>query len=342
VETVLGEDAPLFMAYFSVTEQGNFEDPHHPEFGRRNVLSTPRPAEEVAADLSIAPAEFEAKLVEMREKMLAARELRVKPGLDDKMLASWNGLALAAYAEAARVMGDAHYRDIAEKNATFLREKLWGGERLLHSYKGGTAKVGGMLEDYAYVGLGLVELYRATGELEHLEWAKQLFAVILERFHDDDAGGFFETPADGEELILRQKSFFDAATPSGNGAVALLGLWLGRYYVREDWERVAAEVIAQVADHLLQAVTGFGTILQALEFLMSPPRGCHRWACGRAGATQREAAQLHAVGHAAPTADTTDSHASRSRPPPDGRTLACLCENRITTCPASAQGWRGS
>ncbi|HEX6031265.1 MAG TPA: thioredoxin domain-containing protein, partial [Tepidiformaceae bacterium] len=163
VEEVLGEDAPLFMAYFNVTEQGNFEDPHHPEFGRRNVLSTPRPAEEVASELGMSHPEFEGKRIEMREKMLAARERRVKPGLDDKMLASWNGLALAAFAEAARVLGDSHYRDISERNATFLREKLWDGERLLHTYKGGTAKVSGMLEDYAYVGHALVELYRLTG-----------------------------------------------------------------------------------------------------------------------------------------------------------------------------------
>ena len=131
-----------------------------------------------------------------------------------------------------------------------------------------------MLEDYAYVGLGLVELFKLTGELRHLEWARELFETALREFRDPDQGGcgFFEAPASGEALIVRQKSFFDAATPSGNGAMALLALWIGRYYVRPEGEHVAREVVNQVHDHLLQAPTGFGTLWQAVEFLLAPHR----------------------------------------------------------------------
>jgi uncharacterized protein YyaL (SSP411 family) len=339
VEAALGEDVPLFLAYYNVTTQGNFEDPHHPEFGRRNVLSTPRPIEEVAAELGFDTAVAEARLVEMREKMLAARELRVKPGLDDKILASWNGLALAAFAEAARVLGDDHYRAIAEQNALFLMAKLWDGERLRHTYKKGQAKVDGLLEDYAYVGLGLVELYKLDGQLAHLDWARSLLDIIRARFRDPESGGFFESPEDGEALIIRQKSFFDAATPSGNGATALLALWLGRYYNHADYEAVAPEVMRQVSDHLLQAVTGFGTILQALEFASTPPRELVIVGEPAARAPlEREAAQRFLPWLAlAPTVDGRGLPMFEGRESvPGGTAMAYLCENMVCGLPVSS------
>ncbi|MGH2609076.1 MAG: thioredoxin domain-containing protein, partial [Tepidiformaceae bacterium] len=332
VEAVLGEDAPLFLAYYNVTTEGNFEDPHHPEFGRRNVLSTPRPIEEVAGELGIEDVEAEARLVGMREKMLAVRELRAKPGLDDKGLASWNGLALAAFAEAARVLGDEQYRAVAEQNAVFLMAKFWDGARLRHTYKKGKAKVDGLLEDYAYVGLGLVELYKLDGQLAHLDWARALLDIILERFRDPETGGFFESPEDGEALIIRQKSFFDAATPSGNGATALLALWLGRYYNRADYEAVAPEVLRQVSDHLLQAVTGFGTILQVLEFAASPPRELVIVGQPAARAPlEREAAQRFLPWLAlAPTADGRGLPMFAGREKAPARAArAYLCENMV-------------
>ncbi len=157
-------------------------------------------------------------------------DLRVPPGLDDKILASWNGLALAAFAEAARVLGEPGWRAIAERNAAFVRAKLRSDGGLLHTYKNGRANVAGMLEDYAYYALGLVELFKLTGDLTHLDWARELFDVIAAAFHDDALGGFFETADGGEQLVLRQKSLFDAATPAGNSAAALLALWLDRYF----------------------------------------------------------------------------------------------------------------
>src|SRR5690606_37902971 len=132
------------------------------------------------------------------------------------------------------------------RNAAFLRERMGQDGRLLHAYKAGAAKVDGLLEDYAYVGLGLLDLWRATGEHEHLEWARALFEAALERFRADD-GTFYESPADGEALLLRQKPFFDSPTPSGNASMALLGFWLGRAFGRSEWEQVARDVVSAVA-----------------------------------------------------------------------------------------------
>jgi len=272
IEEVLGFEAPLFCAAYGVTTEGNFHDPHHPELTGRNVLSRMAPLEQVAGSFGLTADEAARKLDGLRARLLAERARRAAPGLDDKVLTSWNGLALAAFAEAARVLDDTTYRVAAERNAAFVRETLCADGRLLHSYCAGQARIAGMLEDYANYGLGLVEMYKLTGDLAYIEWARELFEVILRDFHDAEQGGFFETGAGGEELLLRQRPLFDAAAPSGNGAAALLALWLGRYSARPEWERVAVEAIGLVADFLAKNPTGFGSLLQCVEFLLAPPR----------------------------------------------------------------------
>jgi len=273
VAAVLGDDdAALLNAVFAVTPDGNFLDPHHPELGRRTVLSRPRPLDAVAAERGIAVDELEGRVAGWRDRMWRAREERVHPGLDDKVLTSWNGLALAAFAEAGRVLDDERYREIARRNAGFVRARLWRDGRLRHVSTRGEARIDGMLEDYAYYGLGLVELYRATGEIDRLRWAAELFEAARERFRDPERGGFFESPADGERLVLRQKPLFDAATPSGNGAMAMLGFWLARYFERPEWEEAVGEVAALVREQLARSPSGFGSVLQALELTLAPRR----------------------------------------------------------------------
>ena len=279
LSAVLGDDdAPICGAVYGVTEGGNFQDPHHPEFGRRNVLSRYRPLGEIAREFGLDEGELEARLPGWRAALLAERERRIWPGLDDKVLTSWNGLALAAFAEAGRVLGDERYLGIARRNAEFVRGSMWQaagdgpGGRLLHSWKDGVAKIDGLLDDYACYGLGLIELYRATGDLDHLRWAAELLEEILGRFGDAEGGGFFESPEDAERLILRQKPLFDAATPSGNGATALLAFWLGRYFGRAEWEGVAREVVAEVSARMAEGAGGFGSLLQVVELLIAPPR----------------------------------------------------------------------
>ncbi len=273
IEELVGrEEAALVNAFHGVTEAGNFADPHHPEFGRRNVLSAPAPIEEVADDLGIEPGPMQSRLSAARDRLLAEREKRVKPGRDDKILTSWNGLALAAFAEAFRVLRDEKYRVTAERNAAYVQAQLWQNGRFHHVYTAGVAKVDAMLEDYSYYGLGLIELYKATGDLDHLEAARHMFENIMERFHDSNDGGFFDTAHDAESLILREKSYFDGPTPSGNGATITLAVWLGRYYAKPEWETVAAEVVRQVQRQVIQAPTGFGSVLTATEIILSPHR----------------------------------------------------------------------
>ena len=336
---VLGDGAPLAAAWYGVTAGGNFSDPHHPALVGRSVLSQRQAPEGVAAQFGLdVPALLE-NVELLRTKLLAARSERVKPGLDDKMLTSWNGLALAAFAEAARVLQDPSYRDVAEHNATFLKHNAWRKGRLLHTYKAGVAKVEGLLEDYAYVGLGLVELFKLTGDLAHLEWARELFETAQRDFRDAEQGGFFESSAVGEALIVRQKSFFDAATPSGNGAMALLALWIGRYYVRPEGEHVAREVVNQVHDHLLRAPTGFGTLWQAIEFLLAP----HREVAIVGQPAARQPLEVEVARAYRPwlaVAPSTDGH---GLPIFEGRgtsgaALAYVCEDMVCQLPVSTAG----
>jgi uncharacterized protein len=270
VEEALGADTALFNRCFGVTPSGNFHDPHHPELVGRTVLTRRYDETNIAREFGISGDALESRLDELREQLFKVRQHRVPPGLDDKVLTSWNGLALAALAEAARVLGDQHYHELAIRNAAFVRQAMWDGARLLHTWKGGVARIDGMLEDYVFYGLGLIELYKLTGDLAHLEWARELWEIVLRDFRDGENGGFFEASRSGEKLLFDQKSFFDAATPSGNGSAAQLGWWLGRYYDRPEWEAVVHEVVAQVQQHLLSAVTGFGAIWQAIELIHAP------------------------------------------------------------------------
>ena len=265
---------------YGVSDEGNFSDPHHPELVGRNVLTRARPIEEVAAELGEPTEAGAARLDALRARLLEARALRIPPHRDDKLLASWNGLALAALSEAARVLGEPRDLARAEELAALLWEELRDGDRLLHVRRGEGAEraaVAGMLEDYAYVGLGLVELYRAGGDLTQLARAEELGARLVELFHDGEGGGFFDTAADAERLILRQKTTSDQATPSGNGAAAQLLAWLARYGASPEDEPLAREQLAGEAVALAQKLmvehpTGFGSAWIARALLAAPHR----------------------------------------------------------------------
>ena len=270
IEGLLGDEASAFNQVFGVTPGGNFYDPHNPGLVGRNILS--RRTDPLPGALGLTPEAFAERIEAWREQLFEVRAQRIPPGTDDKVLTSWNGLALAVFAEAARVLDDAHLREIAERNARFVRERMWSDGSLLHTYKDGVARIEGMLEDYAYYGLGLIELYRLIGDRDQLDWAGALLERIVERFHDDEGGAFFETPAGGEALLFRQKAVFDQATPSANGATALLALSLQRYGVRADGEAIAREVVTHAQQRILDAPTGFGATLQVMDQLFTAPR----------------------------------------------------------------------
>jgi uncharacterized protein YyaL (SSP411 family) len=210
---------------------------------------------------------------ELRAQLFAIRELRPKPLRDDKAIASWNGLLLAALAEAGRRLDRGDWLEAATRLGEFLLGPLSDEEgRLYRTYREGQAKNTGYLEDYADVVHGLYELHVATGELRWLEEANRLARLAVELFADDERGGFFLAPLHGEQLIARQKSFDDHPTPSGNSMLAFDLLRLGRIYGDEELQRRAVGVFRLIRDALARAPHAFGHALSALDLHFSPPR----------------------------------------------------------------------
>ncbi len=210
---------------------------------------------------------------ETKARLLAQRELREKPMRDDKAVAAWNGLALAALAEAGRHLDRVDYLTAAGVLAEFLLESLSDADGRLHrTWRDGEAKGTGYLDDYADVANGLYELHVATGELRWLREARRLADLIVELFADDVRGGFFLSPAHGEQLVARQKDLDDNPTPSGSSMAAFVLLRLARIYGDDELERRAVSALRLVRDMLVRAPTAFGHALCALHLYLSPPR----------------------------------------------------------------------
>ncbi len=342
VAGLLGDEAEGFSQFFGVTREGNFYDPHNPELMGRNVLS--RRTDPVPGAGGLAADALSERIEGWRRTLFEERSKRIPPATDDKVLTSWNGLALAAFAEAARVLDDPRLREIAEANARFVRERMWADGVLLHTYKNGVARIEGMLEDYAYYGLGLVELYRLTGEREHLDWANELVDVIAARFHDDENGGFFETADGAEELLFRQKPRFDQATPSAASSTGLLALTLQRYGLRTDGETIAREVVAGVQSLILDAATGFGATLQVIDLLASPPRELAIVGEPAARAPfERVAADRFFPGLVLASAAAPDGlPLLEGREAPEGGATAWLCENMVCQLAAGSPAELGA
>ena len=263
LDALLGDDAELVKARYGVTPAGNFEG--------HSILFVAQSIEALAEQSSLSKNEVTEKLEHARQTLFNARQPRIRPGLDDKILCSWNGLLVSAYADAGRVLRREDYLETAQATAKFMRDTFYQNGRLNHTYKAGQAKVTGMLEDYTYFALSLVALYQATLEGEWLLLALELTETVVNEFYDTDAGGFFSTVS-GDTLIIRPKDLFDAATPSGNGAAAELLVTLSRYTDNRSWEDLALATLTPLQEALRRYPTGFGSCLTATEQLYAPPR----------------------------------------------------------------------
>ncbi len=209
----------------------------------------------------------------LKRELFERREQRPKPMRDDKAIAAWNGLALAALAEAGRHLQNDTWLAAARRLGEFLLGPLSAPDgRLYRTYRNGIAKNTGFLEDYADVAHGLYELHVATGELLWLDESRRLALLAIELFGDEERGGFFLTPFDGEALIARKKDFDDHPTPSGNSMLAYVLLRLARIYGDDDLAKRATDVFRLVVNGLGRAPSAFGWTLCALDLHFSPPR----------------------------------------------------------------------
>jgi uncharacterized protein len=278
IRNVLGADAQLLIDRYGVKTRGNFEG--------RNILHVARDFDVLAAMHQVSEAEIEQRVGAARKKLFAAREQRVHPARDEKVLAAWNGLALAAFAEAARAFQrddpkGLDYRALAERNADFLLTELRDhperspaeskGGRLRRSWKEGEARVGGFLEDYANLIEGLLALYQTTFNERWFVAARELANTMLDHF-TNPSGGFFDTSDEAEQLVTRPQDLQDNATPSGNAMAATVLLKLGAYTGEGRYTEQAERGLRLVQKALAAAPTGFAQWLSALDFALGQPR----------------------------------------------------------------------
>jgi uncharacterized protein YyaL (SSP411 family) len=259
-------DAALVEDVWNVTPEGNFEH-------GTTVLSRVAPIAEAGERLGLSEAEAHARYERARAALHAARDLRPQPGRDDKALAAWNGYALAAYADAGRLLGDPELIARGERLAGFIREHLMTPEGvLIRSWRGVPGTAAGFSEDYGAVADGLLRLHAATGNLDYLLEARRLVEEAIARFHDPARGGFFLAAADGEELVARTKGVEDAPTPSGSSLLAWCLLRLARIDGRSDWEEMALRSVDAIRAVSERAPQAFGTLLSMVHQATSVPR----------------------------------------------------------------------
>jgi len=256
------EMARAALAYWGVSGGPNFEG--------RNILCVAREPAAVAEELGLSPDRLAGLIAGARKILFAIRDRRVHPGLDDKVLASWNGLALAAFAEAGRALDRPDYTAAAVKSGEFLTSAMLNGGRLLRSWKDGQARIKGYLEDYAMVGAGLLALYEATFDRRWLDESRRLAEGALSLFWDAEKEIFFDTGADQEALVVRPRNLFDNAVPSGSSVAIDWLLRLAVFFGEERYEPLALKALRPVTDLMGRHPSGFGRYLTALDFHLGP------------------------------------------------------------------------
>jgi uncharacterized protein len=278
------EEFNVAAKHFGITAEGNFVDHSHPQpLAGQNVLSIVNPIRgserEFAQTSKInEPTHVggydEELLASAKQKMLAARAKRIRPHLDDKILASWNGLVLGAFARAGIVLAEEKYLAAAAKNLQFIREKLWDekSKTLFHRWRDGERDHVQLLEAYAFLLSGLIDLYEATLEPKHLDFAIELAETMLAKFYDAENGGFWQSAADSKDLILRVKDDYDGAEPSGNSVATLSLLKLGAITGRKIFTDAAEKTLRLFAHRLQNFPQAMPFMLCALDFQLQEPR----------------------------------------------------------------------
>lgn len=291
IENVLGtNDGKIINEYFGVTKQGNFEG--------RSILHIAKEAQLIGAEYDLNETEFEELLKQAQLKLLDARNKRVAPDLDNKILTSWNGMMLGAFAEASAVLRRRDYIEIANLNAKFLLEHLQHEGRLLRSYRDGTAKLKGYLEDYAFLIDGLISLHEITFEEEWLNEAISLTETMVNLFWDKKLKKFYDTGTDHEELLIRPSDLSDNALPSGSSMATYVLFRMSVITGDQEYENQAIESLKTANYNMTHFPSGAGHWLCALDFQLTPTKEIV--VIGKPGEVETESLLIEAYRHYIP------------------------------------------
>ncbi|UCC99401.1 MAG: thioredoxin domain-containing protein, partial [Phycisphaerales bacterium] len=266
VASILGRDeAKLFNAHYGLTKRGNFEK-------GKTILSIVTPTEELAKELGMDHAEVVNILARARAKAFRAREERERPHRDDKVITGWNGLMISSLARGGAILKKSRYTEAARRSAEFILRNLHGDGRLKRYYRDGHVVGEAFLDDYAFMVIGLMDLYEATFDAKWLNEAGKLCEEMIEFFADTEQGGFFLAGKDGEKLIARTKPGSDGAIPSGNSAAAFALLKLGRLMMNQQSTDHGVSVLETFSGQLEQSPAYSSLMLEALSLWLGPVR----------------------------------------------------------------------
>jgi uncharacterized protein len=240
IDAHLGEQAPLIDEYYSVEASGNWEK-------GQNILTRRKSDAAFLDHKNLAGQQWDSLLRQSKATLLHAREKRIRPGLDDKIITSWNAMMITGLTDAYRVFGDAKYLQAAEKAIRFLESETKDGTTLYRSYKGKPSVTTGFLDDYAFMIQAYVKLYEVTFDEAYLASAHELMDFTMKNFFDPTDGFFFYTHHEGEELISRKKEIFDNVIPSSNSVMARNLMALGLIYDQNDWIALAEKMIGSLS-----------------------------------------------------------------------------------------------
>jgi uncharacterized protein YyaL (SSP411 family) len=271
IKTLLGDDSAAFEARYGILPAGNAPfDPQH-EFVNKNLLYTAQSIADIAKSVGKAPIEVAESLMRARQILFDARERRPRPQLDDKVLTAWNGLMIAAFARASRVLDQATHLDAATRAATFIRDAMWKAETrtLLRRYRAGDAAIEGYAEDYAYLIFGVLELFQASGDAQWLAWARELQARHDELFWDAVSGGWFSTTGHDPSVLVRMKEDYDGAEPAPTSVSAMNLLTLAHLTGERSYSDRAAQAIASFGGRLEEMGRAVPFMAAALSMSMA-------------------------------------------------------------------------
>ncbi|MFT3932847.1 MAG: thioredoxin domain-containing protein [Chitinophagaceae bacterium] len=250
IDTVLGQDSSLFCNYYNVTEGGNWEE--------KNILHVTVLADDFCAAMQLEKDLFLQTLEQCKRKLMAVRDKRPRPLLDDKMLLGWNALMNTACSKAYIATGNEHYRSLATQNMAFINKRFKTEGVFYHTYKNDKAKYPAFLDDYAYLIQALIQMQEITGDAVYLNQAKDLTVHVLNRFADTESGLFFFTDKDQQDVIIRKKEIYDSAVPSGNSVMAGNLLYLSHVFDENSWKERANEMVGTLLELIVRYPASFG------------------------------------------------------------------------------------
>ncbi len=264
IKEILGKDADTFCLFYDVTDGGNWEG--------NSILCNNVNLSSVAFQAGISEDQLRQNLDSNAKKLLDVRSKRIAPGLDDKVLTSWNALMITAFTKGYRVTKEQKYLDAAEKCIYFIENNLVKDGKLLRTYKDGKAKLQGYLEDYSYFGVALLDVFEINPELKYLERAQEIANYLVEHFWDSKTNSFYMTADDHEKLIIRPKSNYDLSLPSGNSVAANLLLRLFHLTQEKKFLEISTKIMENQAQMAAENPFGFGHLLNTVFMYIQKPR----------------------------------------------------------------------